>query len=338
MQTTRHYRTTRCVQSLRGVWLCALALCLLAVATGCDSARKPLAPVTLQLRWTHQAQFAGFYAADQQGFYAAEGLQVSYLEGGPVVDFIKLVLEGRAQFGIANADGLIMARAAGLPVRAIATIYRRSPGVYMALASSGITRPENFVGKTIEVAAAGKPGLLSISARAGVRPDQFTMVDPAADLSRLYAGQAQVRSVFLTNEVLTARAAGYQVNLIYPDDYGIHFYGDTLFTTDEMLAKQPDVVRGFLRASLKGWTYAVENANSVAASVRSVKPDADAAHENAFMLASLPLVNTGEDHIGWMKPDIWAGMEATLREQGILTKRVDVQQVYTLQFLKEIYP
>ena len=55
------------------------------------------------------------------------------------------------------------------------------------------------------------------------------------------------------------------------------------------------------------------------------------------MTASIPLINTGEDDIGWMKPEIWTGMEQTLREQGVLTAPVDVTQVYTLQFLEEIY-
>jgi len=71
--------------------------------------------------------------------------------------------------------------------------------------------------------------------------------------------------------------------------------------------------------------------------VAKYNPNASPAHETAQMTASLPLINTGEDHIGWMKPEIWAGMEKTLREQGALTKPLDVTQVYTLQFLQEIY-
>jgi hypothetical protein len=66
-------------------------------------------------------------------------------------------------------------------------------------------------------------------------------------------------------------------------------------------------------------------------------PAADAALETSKMTASIPLVNTGEDFIGWMKPEVWAGMEQTLREQGVLTGPLDVTQVYTMQFLEEIY-
>jgi NitT/TauT family transport system substrate-binding protein len=318
----------------------AIVLVLSLVLSACTTTATPtpsLTSITIQLSFTNQAQFAGFYAADQNGDYAAEGLAVTFLEGGPQVDLLTPVLDHTAQFGIANADALLIARAHGKPLRAIATIYRRSPAVFMALASSGIARPQDFVGKTIQIGQRGIPLLHAMLARAGVRPDQYSTVDPTPDLTPFYSGTVDVRSVFLTNEVVTARAAGYKVNIIYPDDYGVHFYGDTLFATDDSIAGNPDLVRRFLRATLKGWTYAVENPTAVGPLVRKYKPAADIAHETALMTASLPLINTGQDHIGWMKPDFWAGMEQTLRAQGVLTQTMGVTQTYTLQFLQEIY-
>lgn len=317
----------------------SLSLLVLTI-TACAPAVTPMPPpttVTVQLTWTHQAQFAGFYAADQNGYYAAEGLKVAFLEGGPSVDLLTPVLNGAAQFGEANPDALLAARADGKPLRAIAVVYRRSPGVYMALASSGITRPQDFVGKKIQVSPRGIPLLRAMLARFGIRPDQYTTVDSTPDLAPFFTGQVDVRSVFLTNEVLTAREQGYKVNLIFPDEYGIHVYTDTIFATDDLIANNPDLVRRFLRATLKGWTYAVEHVNEVGPMVLKYKPNADVKHETAFMDASLPLINTGEDFVGWMKPEAWAGMEQTLREQGVLTKPLDVTQVYTLQFVQEIY-
>jgi hypothetical protein len=67
------------------------------------------------------------------------------------------------------------------------------------------------------------------------------------------------------------------------------------------------------------------------------KPNANAALEIAEMIASIPIVNTGEDYVGWMKPEIWVGMESTLREQNVLTKPLDLTQLYTMRFLQEIY-
>ncbi len=302
-----------------------------------QSAAPTLIPVVVQLRWTHQAQFAGFYAADQNGYYSAEGLAVKFLEGGPTADFIEPVLNGTAQFSITNSDALLIARQLGQPVRAIAVILRTSPGVYITMASSGITRPQQFVGKIVQTGRAGIPRLQAMMTWVGVRPDQYTVMDSTSDLTSLYSGKVDVRSVNLTNEVITAKAAGYQINIIYPDDYGIHFYGDTLFTTDKLITTQPDLVLRFLRATLKGWTYAVENSNIVGALVLKYNPKADPALEITKMNASIVLINTGEDHIGWMRPEIWAGMEKTLLEQGVLSAPLDVTKVYTMQFLEEIY-
>jgi NitT/TauT family transport system substrate-binding protein len=293
--------------------------------------------VTVQLAWTHSAQFAGFYAAEQRGYYAAEGLAVTLVEGGPTLDRLKPVLEATAQFGIASPDQLIAARAAGQSVRAIATVYRRSPSVYMALADSGITRPQDFVGKTIQTARFGIPTVHAITARVGVRPDQYRWVESTPDLTPFYTGQVHVRGVFLTNEVVEAQAAGYKLNLIYPDDYGIHRYADTIFTSDDVIARNPDLVTRFLRATLKGWTFAMENPTAIGPLVVKYAPQADPALEAAKMTASIPLVNTGEDAIGWMTPKMWAEMERAYREQGLLTAAVDVTQVYTMRFLNEIY-
>ena len=294
-------------------------------------------PITVQLAWTHQAQFAGMYAADQKGYYSAEGLAVTFSEGGSKVDKLTPVLDGTAQFGIAGADELILARAEGKPLRAIAVIYRRSPVVFISLAAKGITRPQDFVGKTIRAPANVAPSLRAMMARVGIAPGQYTIVDLPSDLTLFASGDVPVWGMFLNSFLVIIRQAGYKLNLIYPDDYGVHFYADTLFTTDGLIATNPELVQRFTRATLKGWTYAVENPAEVSALVQKYKPDADATLETAKMTASLPLINTGEDQIGWMKPEVWAAMETTLREQGVLTASLDVTQVYTLQFVEEIY-
>ncbi|MFZ1474511.1 MAG: ABC transporter substrate-binding protein, partial [Anaerolineae bacterium] len=83
--------------------------------SACASATptRALTPITMQLKYLHQAQFAGFYAADQNGYYAAEGLKVNFIEGGPTVDLKKAVLDGTAQFGLTAPEVMIAARAQG---------------------------------------------------------------------------------------------------------------------------------------------------------------------------------------------------------------------------------
>lgn len=321
-----------------------LAFCLLFLSlsvAACGKPRlvqtQPLTPITVQLKYYHQAQFAGFYAADQNGYYADEGLQVSFLKGGPTVDLEQAVLAGTAQFGLTAGELLITGRAEGKPLRAIAVIFRRNPFVFMTLASSGISRPQDIVGKRVQYNATTRVLLNAMLDRFGITPDQYTEVDVDADLDSFYAGKVDVWNAFLTNEVLAARSAGYAVNVINPDDYGIHFYSDTLYARDDFIDANPELVLRFLRATLQGWTYAIENPEKAGAMIAKYNPKADLTHETEQMIASLPLINTGEEHIGWMKPEVWADMEETLRRQTVLTAPLDVTQVYTMHFLKEIY-
>jgi NitT/TauT family transport system substrate-binding protein len=299
---------------------------------------KPaLMPVILQLKFVHDAQSAGYYAAEQNGYYQAEGLQVTLQPGSADTDILGTVLGGKAQFGVAGAIELIPARAGGRPLRAIATVYRRNPTVFFALASTGITRPQDFAGKKIRSISDQPLVLHAMTARAGMRPDQYTEVNLPSDLALFVSGEVPVWGAYVTSLVLTVQQAGYKLNVIYPDDYGVHFYGDTIFTTDELITKNPDLVVRFLRASLKGWNWAVENPAATGPMVVKYLTTGDAELEAAKMTASIPLINTGEDYVGWMRPEIWAGMETTLREQGVLTRTLDLSQVYTTQFLREIY-
>jgi NitT/TauT family transport system substrate-binding protein len=297
----------------------------------------PLTPITVQLQWTHQAEFAGLYAADQNGYFAQEGLVVAFLPGGTTVDHIASVHEGIAQFGTTSADALIAARAQGKTLRAIATVYRRNPTVFVSLADSGITRPQDFSGKTIRTVATTTVTLHAMTAFVGLSPSQYSEVNLPSDVGMFATGDVPVWGMFINGQAVAIQQAGYKVNIIYPDDYGVHFYGDVIITTDELIKTNPDLVLRFLRASLKGWTYAVENPDKISAMVVKVEPKADKTIENERMVVSLPFINTGEDHIGWMKASIWSDMEKTLREQGILSQPLDITQIYDIQFLNEIY-
>ncbi len=317
-----------------------LIILLAAVGSACNLAAPPNppdVPVTVQLNWLHYPTFAGLYAADQNGDYAAAGLKVQLIPGGSSVDFITPVVDGQAQFGAAGAENLIQAHAQGKPVRAIAVILRRSPFALVSLADSGITRPQDFVGKTIRVTPQILPGFHAMMRRVGVSPDQYTEVVLPSDVKEFASGKAQVWAIFTNSFAITLKDAGYQLNFIYPDDYGVHFYADCLYTTDDLIARNPDLVLRFLRASLKGYTYVVENPEAIGPLLTKYNPATNVGIATDQMNASLPLINTGEDFIGWMKPEVWAGMEQTLRQQGVLTTTLDIQQVYSMQFLEKIY-
>jgi len=317
-----------------------LLLTVTLAACGPQEVQQPPDQVTVQLAWTHQAQFAGFYAADQQGYYTEEGLEVTLLPR-PVVgtDTVAVVVDGKADFGVDYGARLVAARSQGRPVTAIATLYRRYPMVFMTLASSGLTRPHDFPGHTIRTLTPGSSAVAfrALMTRLGLDPDSVRQVDAGYDLAPFFAGELDIWPGYLINEVLAAREQGYQVNLILPDDYGVHLYGDTLFTTERLIQENPDLVLRFLRATLRGWRWAVENPAEAGPLALEYDPALDAAHQAAMMEASVPLIHTGEDHIGWMRAEAWQGTHDILLEQGLLAAPVDVEKVYTIEFLQQIY-
>jgi NitT/TauT family transport system substrate-binding protein len=314
-------------------------LLLVLVACGPREVEKPPDKVTVQLTWYHQANFAGFYVADRQGYYAEEGLAVTLLPlPGPGADTIALVMDGTADFGVTFGAGMVAAHSQGRPITAIATIYRRYPLVFMTLADSGLARPHDFPGHTVRTLVPGGSAVVfrALMTRLGLDPDSVQEVDVGYDLSPFFAGQVDIFPGYLINEVLTARERGYQVNLILPDDYGIHLYGDTLFTTERLIQENPDRVLRFLRATLRGWRWAVENPQEAGPLALKYDPKLDAAHQVAMMEAQIPLVHTGEDQIGWMRAEVWQETHDILLKQGLLAGPVDVDKVYTMEFLQRI--
>jgi NitT/TauT family transport system substrate-binding protein len=325
------------IAALCGVSLLAIAL---LAACGPQEVEQPPDEVTVQLTWTHSAQFAGFYAADQQGYYAEENLAVSLLPpSGPGADVFAPVVDGTADFGVNFGAGLVIARSQGRPVTAIAAIYRRYPLAFMTLADSGLARPQDFPGHTIRTLVPGGSAVAfrAMMTRLGLDPDSVQQVDVGYDLEPFLAGELDIWPGYVINEVLTAREQGYEVNLILPEDYGVHLYGDVLFTSDRLIEEKPDLVERFLRATLRGWRYAVENPEEAVAATLKYDDSLDEAHEMAAVEASVPLIHTGQDQIGWMRAEVWEGMQQMLLEQGLLDEPVDLNTVYSMEFLERVY-
>jgi len=321
------------------------SILLLIAVFACKPQEVKKAPdeVTLQLKWVHQAQFAGFYMAQEKGYYAKENIKVTFLEGGQGIDNAERVISGKADLGVLSPEDVLMKRSQGASLTSIAAIYRRSGVVFVAMVDSGIMRPADFKGKTI--AMAGEGGTIrefelqfyAMMKKLGMDIKKLKIVTYDPDYIAFYKGEVDVTAAFATGGLIRMRQKGLKLNLILPDDYGIHFYSDTLATTDRMILEKPNLITRFLRASLKGWQDAIEDYRQAVTVTLKYAQIKDPQLQTAMMEAMLPLVHTGEDRIGWMKDEVWKGMYQILLEQKLLAKPFDVNQAYTLRFLKEIY-
>jgi NitT/TauT family transport system substrate-binding protein len=316
--------------------LVMLALSLMGCA-GKTSA--PNDEVTVQLSWFHTVEFAGFYAADKQGYYAEENIAVKLLPGGFDILPWKDVAEGKADFGVTGGNSLMTARAEGLPIKAIGAIFRKSPVALMSLAKLGIKTPQDMIGKRVGIIS---PSLddtndiqfLSMLKKLGIDRSEMELV-PIEDYSvgSLTSGAMDVSSVFSTNEPIDAKQKGIDVNLIFPQDYGVLMYANVIFTTDQMIKEKPELVERFMRATLKGYKYAIEHPDDVSKLALQYDNTLNLEFQQATMKVEIPLIDTGSAPIGTMDTDVWQSTLDILLEQGFLKSTMDLNEVYTNDFI-----
>ena len=295
--------------------------------------------IAVQLPWLHTSAFAGYYAADRNGDYAKEGLAVNFLEGSGKVDPVARVVAGQAQFGLASANHLLEARAKGLPVRVVAVMHQINPVLFTTLEGSGITHPRQFAGRVINASATNLPVLRALMQRFRIEPTQYTVVhENPTKIDLYYNGDIDVWTGFHFSTKRRLENDGRKAHFMYPDDYGVHFCRDCIFTTDEVIEKHPELVTAFLRATLiAGWGHAVRHPESAGTLTARYNPGADPKYQVEFLSAMIPLINNGEVPVGWMKPEIWARMADTLYTIGALAAPMDPERLYTMRFLKDIY-
>ncbi|MGD1984755.1 MAG: transporter substrate-binding domain-containing protein, partial [Chromatiaceae bacterium] len=241
---------------------CLLFLVLLLASL--QAVAEPLERVTLQLKWFHQFQFAGYYAAVEQGFYADEGLEVELRERDPRYDPLDDVLAGRADYGVTDS-GLILAALRDDPVVLVAQIFQHSPLVLLTRQAGDLRTPHDLAGKTVTMDSTGLthvPLLAMLSDASGV-VDSLEIKPSRFNPGELIEGATDAFAAYRTNEPFYFDSKDVPVRIIDPRDYGIDFYGDNLFTTEHELTENPGRVARMRRATLRGWAYALEHPNEI---------------------------------------------------------------------------
>ena len=319
--------------------LAVLAVCSLAWSYGNFSSEDAiyLSPITVKLKWIHQSQFAGIYTAIEKGFYEYKMLDVKVVEGSPSSPPIDAVLSGGAKFGIAGADDIIVQVSKGAPLKVIAVIYQKNPIVYFSRKDSGITTPYDFVGKKVGVReGTGSFNIyLSILKDLGIDRSQIEEVPASADLTPFIEGSVDVWPGFIMNEPVTVENSGIEINLIKPENYGIDIYGDVLFTTARVAEREPDLVRSFVRATLMGWEYSIDNQDEAVGYVMRYAKDTTREHQSSILSESVPLIRPDiGTEIGDMSFVDWLGTYNTFEKFGVISEDVDVRDVYTVKFLE----
>lgn len=311
-------------RATRSLWL---AVGLLAAQACCLADATAAEKFSLQLRWLHQFQFAGYYMALEKGFYRDAGLDVEIREGGPTAPKpLDVLLAGEVDFAIANS-GLVLARLAGKPVVALAAIMQRSPIVWIVRADSGIYSPHDLAGKRVMLLPPPESAELRITlAREGIDPKRLQMLETSFDPQDLIDGKTDAYSGYISNEPFWLQRHGVGYRLIDPHDYGVNFYSDVLTTRVALLRKRPRQVEAFVRASLEGWRYALDNPEeSVQLIHRRYAPNKSLDHLRFEAQALKLLIMPELVQLGHMNPGRWQTIAQSYVELGMAAGPVELE-------------
>ncbi len=319
--------------------LVVLALAVLIFASCVPGASSPAQTeeVSVRLKWLHQAQFAGLYFADKEGLYAKENLKVLIEPVDFANNSVNQVLAGNNTFGVASADEVMVARSQGKPLKAVAVIFRISPLIIMSVDNIKISQPQDLIGKKLSISAGqGTWTLKAMLSRAGIDESQVSLQEATTFDTLECLQSADVCDAYYIDGLLRAEIEGRNPSVIWPGDFGVPFYADVLFTTEETIAKKPELVQRFVRASVLGWQSAIQNPEKAVEYTLAFAPDLDKAFQVRAMQSIVSLVDTGVAPIGSMDPSAWQIMYDILWEQKVITTPFDVASVYDSTFVDAI--
>lgn len=302
-----------------------------------NDAGTELQRVRLGVGFVPNVQFAPFYVAQKNGFYADEGLEV-VIEYGFENDFVALAAQGEREFAIASGDQVMLAQAQGLPITYVMKWYERYPVGLVVKSEAGVESLADLSGLKV-----GLPGLFGASFvgwkalvhaadldESSVDVEEIGFTQAAA----LQQGTIDAAMVYISNEPIQLRNEGVDIQLIQVSDY-IDLVSNGLVTGNQLLDSNPDLVQKMVRASRRGLAETIARPDEAFAVVREVIPeltDEDAPVQRQVLEASIELWRS--DQLGLSSEQAWQDSLDFMQATGLLEGEVQIDQLYTNRFIE----
>jgi len=278
-----------------------------------------LEKVRLQLKYLHQFQFAGYYAALEQGYYSDAGLAVDIVEGQNGDEPLREVLSGGAQFGIGSSS-LIIEHSKNSPVVVLGVIFQHSPYTLLMPQKDNIQSIHDIVGKKVMIADQADE-LIAYLKKESIPLDQLSFKQHSFNANDLITGKVDAFSAYSTNETGYLDSKGFLYHSFNPRSAGIDFYGDNLFTSKQEIAQNPERVEAFRKASMLGWKYAFSNPQKVIdLIIKKYSTRNTAEHLNYEYQKMVKLIQPKLVDIGYMNPGRWQHIAATYADLNMLSE------------------
>ncbi|MFQ5914426.1 MAG: ABC transporter substrate-binding protein [Nitrospinota bacterium] len=332
---------------LIGLWLIAIAAALvMPQAVHAGSQAKGMKNIRFTFDWVPYSKYNGFYVALEKGWYKARGLNVRLLPGRGSGNTATRIATGNTEMGFTDPTSIVLGRARGQDLRMVAMVDDKAFHVIFALKSSGIRTPKDLEGKSISVPAGTAlevawPAFLQAT---GLKNYQQVNIEGKVQNTSLLAGRVDAITSFATVQVplrLMAKKKKDDINVILWSDYGVKITSDGIVTTDRYIAQNPKAVRDFVKASLDGFAWSINNPDAAVKILVKHVPTAN------------PMINKGfwkvvQDHmltpiikekgLGYIDPAKMKYTRDLMARAHKLKKNVKVEDMYTHKFLPDPLP
>lgn len=295
-----------------------------------------LTKVRLPLGYIPNIQFAPLYVAVEKGFFREAGFEVEF-DYKRETDGVALVGAGELPFAVVSGEQVLLARAQGLPVTYVAAWYQQYPVSVVAKSEAGVLIPQDLKGRKI-----GLPGLYGanyIGLRALLDAGRLSKKDVTLDLigfnqvETVAAGTQDIVVGYTANEPIQLRSRGIAVTEIRVADY-VQLAANGILTSEKFLAENPETVRAFIGAFVKGLEYAIANPEDAYALSGAHIPnfaDLDADVQKQVLATSME--QWKGDRLGYSDPQAWENMQDVLLDMGLLTEEMDLSKAFTNEFV-----
>ena len=327
---------------LKKLFLAILTLSLIALS-GCSGGASPTpappAPptkVTLAMGFIPNVQFAPFYVAVNQGYFADENLEIEF-DYGMETDLLNLVGTDALQFAVASGDQVILARGQGLPVVYVMTYFQRFPVAVVSLEDVPLENPEDLIGRSVGIPGlwgASYIGWLALLDAAGIDEGDIKLESIGyTQVASLTENQVDAAVVYAANEPVQLRQAGYEPHIIYVADY-MNLVSNGIITNDKTIAEQPQLVAGLVRAVLRGLRYTIEHPEEAFEICLEYVPEAGGENRDTQLAVLQESIKFWQsDKLGYSDPSAWEMSQQFMLEAGLAETQTDPEKMFTNDFI-----
>ncbi len=295
-----------------------------------------LTRIRLPMGYIPNIQYAPFYAAIEKGYFKDAGLEIEF-DYSFETDGVKLVGVGELPFAVVSGEQVLLARAQDVPVTYVAAWYQQYPISVVSKADANISKTEDLKGRTIGLPGlfgANYIGLRALLFSAGLSESDVTLEEIGFNQVELVvAGNQTIIVGYAANEPIQLQAQGINVTELRVSD-AVQLAANGILASEKVIAEDPELVKGFVGAFLKGLQYTIENPDDAYAMSATYVPnfaDQDQKVQKEILTTSIELWKT--DRLGYSDPQAWENMQNILLEMKLIPTEMDLSKAFTNEFV-----